>query len=103
MKGKLFGPVPVALIGRRGLGTVQTERIHRTGAIIRVERVRVLRQQRAIEAIDGRRVWCCEERGLAGRILGNRVRTEIVIERDILGEDDYQMPDGRRGIRRALS
>jgi hypothetical protein len=103
VKGKLFGPVPVALIRRRGLGTVQAERIHCTGAILRVERVRVLRKQRGIEAIDGRRVWCCEERWLGGRILGNRVRTEIVIEGDILGEDDHQMPDGRHGIGRALS
>ncbi len=90
---ELLRRVVVILIGGGGLRPVEAERVHGAGAVGRVQRVGVARQQRAAQTVHRRRPGRGVEGRLARAVRRVRIAREVVIERDVLVEDDHHVGD----------
>jgi len=95
--GHLLGEVVVILIGGSRLRPVEPERRGRAGAVGGIGCVCVVVEQRRAEAVDTWRVRISVKRRIAFRIQGNRIGTEVMIERNVFLKDHHQMFNRRDG------
>ena len=85
VESQLFILVVVILIAGQSLGTIKP---------LRVCQVRIGCKQSRVEPVDRRCIPRCIEVRLAGRVLCERVGTEIVVERNVLVENNNKVFDG---------
>ena len=90
VEGLLFIRIRVILIPRHRLRAVES---------IRIGRIGVTCEQGLAQAIDRRRTGSSSEMGFSCRVLCIRLRSKIMVERDILLENDDEVLNRCSGIR----